>query len=77
MVKKKEKKTENFRFRKKFACRAIDKQPSVRFDNVIKRHGLKAKEEYLQSNINYLKNISADEFRYMYHSGLEISPDYP
>ncbi len=75
MVKKQKK--GNFRFRKKFAFRAIDKQPSIRFDNVIKRHGLKANKEYLQSNINHLKNISADDFRYMYHSGLEISPDYP
>jgi hypothetical protein len=49
----------------------------VRFDNVIKRHGLKAKKKFMQSNIDHLKNISADGFRYMYHSGLEISPDYP
>jgi hypothetical protein len=38
---------------------------------------MKAKKKYLQANINQLKNISADGFRYMYHSGLEISPDYP
>lgn len=57
--------------------RAIDRQPSVRFDNVIQRHGMKPKKKLMQSNINYLKNISADGFRYMYHSGLEISPDYP
>lgn len=60
-----------------FSCRAIDKQPSVRFNNVIKRHGLKVKKHLIQSNINHLKNISANDFRYMYHSGLEISPDYP
>jgi hypothetical protein len=57
--------------------RAIDRQPSVRFDNVIKRNGMIAKKENMQSNINQLKNISAESFRYMYHSGLEISPDYP
>ncbi len=62
---------------KRFVCRAIDKQPSIRFDNVIKRHGLNAKKNFLQSNIDHLKNISPDDFRYMYHSGLEISPDYP
>ncbi|CAF0801892.1 unnamed protein product [Rotaria sp. Silwood1] len=56
---------------------AIDRQPSLRFDNVIGRHGMKAKKKYMQSNINQLKNISAENFRYMYHSGLEISPDYP
>jgi hypothetical protein len=57
--------------------RAIDRQPAIRFDNVIKRHGLKAKKSAMESNINHLKNIPADDFRYMYHSGLEISPDYP
>ncbi|CAF2500161.1 unnamed protein product [Rotaria sp. Silwood2] len=56
---------------------AIDKQPSIRFKNVIERHGMKAKKKLMQSNINKLKNISAENFRYMYHSGLEISPDYP
>ena len=35
--------------------RAIDKQPSIRFDNVIKRHGMKAKDKYRQQNINQLK----------------------
>jgi hypothetical protein len=38
---------------------------------------MKAKKKFMQENINHLKNISADDFRYMYHSGLEISPDYP
>lgn len=57
--------------------RAIDKQPLIRFDNVIKRHGMKTKKKYQIENVNRLKNISADDFRYMYHSGLEISPDYP
>ncbi|CAF1539425.1 unnamed protein product [Adineta ricciae] len=56
---------------------AIDRQPSIRFDNVIRRNGMKTKKTYLQENINRLKNISANAFNYMYHSGLEISPDYP
>ena len=57
--------------------RAIDKQPANRFAHVMKRHGLKNKKNSFQANLNHLKNISADDFRYMYHSGLEISPDYP
>ncbi|CAF0985298.1 unnamed protein product [Adineta steineri] len=56
---------------------AIDRQPSVRFDNVIKRNGMKANKKYMQSNINQLKQTPANNFSYMYHSGLEISPDYP
>ncbi|CAF2143883.1 unnamed protein product [Rotaria magnacalcarata] len=56
---------------------AIDRHPSVRFNNVVQRHGMKPKKKLMQSNIDRLKNISADDFRYMYHSGLEISPDYP
>ncbi|CAF1212043.1 unnamed protein product [Rotaria sordida] len=56
---------------------AIDKYPSIRFRNVMERHGMKAKKKFLESNLNQLKNISAENFRYMYHSGLEISPDYP
>ena len=57
--------------------RAIDRQPAVRFNNVIKRNGMQTKPSVMQSNINRLKNISADSFLYLYHSGLEISPDYP
>jgi hypothetical protein len=44
---------------------------------VIKRNGMKTRNKFIQSNINRLKNLSSNEFRYMYHTGLEILPDYP
>ncbi|CAF2120363.1 unnamed protein product [Rotaria magnacalcarata] len=56
---------------------AIDRNPRVRFDNVIQRNGMNPKQKLSQSNIERLKNLTAKEFRYMYHSGLEISPTYP
>ena len=49
----------------------------MRFDHVIKRNGMNPKRKFLQENVNRLKNLTAGQFRYMYHSGLEISPDYP
>ena len=60
-----------------FFLRAIDRRPSIRFDNVVKSHGMETKKSNLESNINRLKNMSVKDFRYMYHSGLEMSPDYP
>ncbi|CAF4968960.1 unnamed protein product, partial [Rotaria socialis] len=57
--------------------RAIDRNPRVRFDNVIQRNGMNPKEKLSESNIERLKNLTDKEFRYMYHSGLEISPNYP
>ncbi|CAF1027669.1 unnamed protein product [Rotaria sordida] len=56
---------------------ATDQHPKVRYDNVIKRNGMKTKKKFIQSNIEQFKKLSAKEFRYMYHSGLEISPNYP
>ncbi|CAF4761215.1 unnamed protein product [Rotaria sp. Silwood1] len=56
---------------------AIDQNPKVRYDNVVKRNGMDTKEKFIQSNIEQLKNLSTKEFRYMYHSGLGISPNYP
>jgi hypothetical protein len=60
-----------------FFYRAIDRQPKIRFDNVIKRNGMETKKKYIQSNIDQLKNLSTKSFRYKYYFGLDILPDYP
>jgi hypothetical protein len=57
--------------------RTIDRQPQVRFDNVIQRNNMKVKKKFIQSNIDQLKTIPANDFRYMYDYGLENSPNYP
>lgn len=38
---------------------------------------MKAKKKLMPANLERLKHIPAENFSYMYHSGLEISPDYP
>jgi len=57
--------------------RAIDRQPKIRFDNVIQRNGMETKKKFIQSNINQLKNLSIELIRYKYYFGLDILPDYP
>jgi hypothetical protein len=57
--------------------RTIDRQPNVRFDNVIKQNNMKTKTKLIQSNIDQLKTMPAKDFRYMYNYSLENSPDYP
>ncbi len=57
--------------------RAIDRDPKVRFDNVIQRNGMETKKKLLQSNIDRLKTLSANDFRYKYYFGLDVLPDYP
>ncbi|CAF0722473.1 unnamed protein product [Didymodactylos carnosus] len=58
---------------------AIDRNPSIRFNNVAKRNDFKIKRDDASKRaiVEHLKKLTPDEFRYMYHSGLEISPDYP
>ncbi|CAF0737223.1 unnamed protein product [Didymodactylos carnosus] len=58
---------------------AIDHNPSIRFNNAAKRNGFKIKNDVASKRaiVQGLKNLSSNEFRYMYHSGLEISPEYP
>jgi hypothetical protein len=60
-----------------FFSRAIDRQPKIRFDNVIQRNGMETKKKFIQSNINQLKNLSIELIRYKYYFGLDILPDYP
>jgi hypothetical protein len=57
--------------------RAIDRNPKIRFDNVIQRNGMETKKKYIQANIDRLKILSTDEFRYKYYFGLDVLPDYP
>ncbi len=57
--------------------RAIDRQPKIRFDNVIQRNGMNIKKKFIQSNIDQLKNLSIELIRYKYYFGLDILPDYP
>ncbi len=57
--------------------RAIDRQPKIRFDNVIKQNGMETKKKLIQPNIDRLKNLSTEVFRYKYNFGLDILPDYP
>jgi hypothetical protein len=57
--------------------RAIDRQPKIRFDNVIKQNGMKTKKKLIQPNIDRLKNLSTEVFRYKYNFGLDILSDYP
>jgi hypothetical protein len=60
-----------------FSSRAIDRKPNIRFDNVIERNGMETKKKFIQSNIDRLKNLSAELFRYKYSIDLDILPDYP
>ncbi|CAF3651944.1 unnamed protein product [Adineta steineri] len=56
---------------------SIDRQPIVRFNNVIKQNNMNSKKKFLSSNIEQLKTMAAKDFQYTYQYGLDKSSDYP
>jgi hypothetical protein len=57
--------------------RTIDREPSIRFDRVLEKNGMKIKRNRRQSNIDRLKQISFNDILYVDHNDRELSPDYP
>ena len=57
--------------------RAVDRQPRVRFDNVMKSNSMTSAKRFTESNIDRLKAMPLNELRFMPDEGLEDSPNYP
>ena len=60
-----------------FIGRAIDRNPRIRFNDVIERNGMETKKKFTQSNIEQLRKRPAEQFRYKTYLGLDVLPDYP
>ncbi|CAF0825420.1 unnamed protein product [Adineta steineri] len=56
---------------------SVDRQPIVRFNNVLKQNNMNSKKKFLHSNIEQLKTMAAKDFQYTYQYGLDKSSDYP
>ncbi|UJR31335.1 hypothetical protein I4U23_018832 [Adineta vaga] len=56
---------------------AIDRQPKVRFNNVMKQNNMNVKKKFIKSSMDRLKTMPIEEFHYMYRDELSELPDYP
>lgn len=57
--------------------RAIDRQPEKSLEQVFLRNGLKTSKNNVQSNIELLKSLPIDKFRYPDHSTWNPLTNYP